>query len=133
MFRQVKSAIFWTLVYKFRKRLTLVVLLLSTVLLSQWIYADIIEYLKLTEKTQYLDYILPIKWFVILLNIGVSAYILLTLFKQSNTVSKEVEEKPEKQKIYKETKQKSNSKFSDREKKFLNKKLRSEAEVLMDR
>ena len=68
MFRQVKSAIFWTLVYKFRKRLTLVVLLLSTVLLSQWIYADIIEYLKLTEKTQYLDYILPIKWFVILLN-----------------------------------------------------------------
>jgi len=133
MFRQVKSAIFWTLVYKFRKRLTLVVLLLSTVLLSQWIYADIIEYLKLTEKTQYLDYILPIKWFVILLNICVSAYILLTLFKQNNTVSKEADEKLEKQKIYKETKQKSNSKFSDREKKFLNKKLRSEAEVLMDR
>lgn len=81
MFKQIKSAIFWTLVYKFRKRLTIVVILLSTVLLSQWIYSDIVEYLKLSEKIIYLNYVLMAKWIIIFTNIGISAYLILTLFK----------------------------------------------------
>lgn len=130
MFKQIKSAIFWTLVYKFRKRLVIVGLLISTVLLSQWIYSDIVEYLELTQQTQYLNYILPIKWIVIFFNIAISIYLIATIFKPETNkkVSKE-EKKPKKEDI-----QKVNSnELSQREKSFLNKKLRSKADILMDK
>ena len=93
MFRQVKSAIFWTLVYKFRKRLTIVAILLSIVFLSQWIYSDVVEYLQLTKQLQYLDFLLPIKWIVILFNIGFSAYLILTIFKPSKEEQKNIKKK----------------------------------------
>lgn len=130
MFKQIKSAIFWTLVYKFRKRLVIVGLLISTVLLSQWIYSDIVEYLKLTEQTQYLNYILPIKWIVIFFNIAISIYLIATIFKPETNKKVSKEEKKSK----KEDIQKVNSnELSQREKSFLNKKLRSKADILMDK
>jgi len=128
MFRQVKSAIFWTLVYKFRRRLSIVVVLLSIVLLSQWIYSDIVEYLQLSQQLQYLTFLLPIKWLVILSNIGVSAYLVLTIFKPSKEEKKEIIKK-----IDEEKKTKDNKELSNREKEFLTKKLRNEAEILMDK
>ncbi len=130
MFKQIKSAIFWTLVYKFRKRLVIVGLLISTVLLSQWIYSDIVEYLKLTEQTQYLNYILPIKWIVIFFNIAISIYLIATILKpETNKKVSKDEKKPKKEDI-----QKVNSnELSQREKSFLNKKLRSKADILMDK
>lgn len=133
MFRQVKSAIFWTLVYKFRKRLTIVALLLSVVLLSQWIYADVIEYLKLTDKLEYLHLLLPIKWIVILSNIGIATYLILTIFKQDK--QEKVETKVEKKETKKSPSNVINKdeRFSSREKEFLTKKIRSEAEILRDK
>ncbi len=143
MFRQVKSAIFWTLIYKFRKRLTIVALLLSIVLLSQWIYADVVEYLKLIERIEYLHLLLPIKWIVILSNIGIATYLILTIFKQDKQEKEDSkgkkEEKVEKQKIKNETKESSlnetnkDKRFSSREREFLTKKIRSEAEILRDK
>jgi uncharacterized membrane protein len=134
MFRQVKSAIFWTLVYKFRKRLTIVAVLLSIVLLSQWIYSDVVEYLQLTQKLQYLDFLLPIKWIVILFNIAFSAYLILTIFKPSKEEQKIVKKKEQEIKEEKKTKETiSNKELSNREKEFLTKKLRNESEILMDR
>ena len=134
MFKQVKSAIFWTLIYKFRKRLTLVAILLSIVLLSQWIYSDIVEYLKLTDKIEYLHLLLPFKWIVILFNIGLSVYLLLTLFKQDKEEQK-IQKKEKKNDIYESSKEsiKKGEKFTSREKEFLTKKIRSEAEILMDK
>ena len=133
MFRQVKSAIFWTLLYKFRRRFTIVVVLLSIVLLSQWIYADIVEYLQLTNQLQYLSFLLPIKWAIILFNIAFSAYLIITIFKPQK------EDKKKAEKIIKEQSKKNNDKeikendLSPKEKEFLTKKLRNKSEILLDR
>ena len=122
MFKQIKSAFFWTLVYKFRRRLAIVIVLLSIVLLSQWIYGDVVEYLQLTKQLQYLSFILPIKWLIILFNIAFSAFLILTIFKPQKENKKKVE------KSIKEEKD-----LSQREKEFLTKKLRNKSEILMDR
>lgn len=135
MFKQVKSILIWSLIYKFRKRLTIVVLLLSVVLLSQWLYSDIVEYLKLTKQTEYLNYILPIKWLMIFSNIGISTYLVLTIFKSKEEEKKE--KKLEKVEIKKEAKAEkkvsSKDELSDREKSFLKRKIRSEADILKDK
>lgn len=128
MFKQVKSIFIWSLIYKFRKRLTVVVLLLSSVLLSQWLYSDVVEYLKLTEQTQYLNYILPIKWIMIFSNIGISAYLLITLFKKNEEKKVEIKVKEKEKSLSKVSKD-----LSEREKSFLKKKIRSEADILMDK
>jgi hypothetical protein len=63
------------------------------ILVSNFIYSDIVEYLKLRDKLEYLDYILPLKWF---LNIGlfsVIVYLLLGIFK-SKEKKEEVKESP---------------------------------------
>lgn len=135
MFKQIKSILIWSLIYKFRKRVTLVVLLLSTVLLSQWLYSDIVEYLKLTEQTQYLNYILPIKWIMIFSNIGISTYLVLTLFKSKEEDKKEknVQKEQRKPELKKEQNFSSKSELSDREKSFLKRKIRSEADILKDK
>ena len=81
MFKQVKSALFWYYLYKFRKRVLLIVLLLSITLFSNAIYGDIVEYLQISKQLQYLKVLLIVKWCIILFNIVFSAYLVLTLFK----------------------------------------------------
>ncbi|RXK13472.1 hypothetical protein CP965_06625 [Halarcobacter mediterraneus] len=124
MFKQIKSIVFWSLLYKFRKRVTLVSLLLFSALFSQFIYSDIVEYLKLKEQIDYLDYILPLKWIFILFCITSSVFLLLSLFKKEEV--KEVKNKNKKIK-------KDDKEFSKREEKFLNKKVRNQAEILLDK
>ncbi len=127
MFKQIKSIVFWSLLYKFRKRVTLVSLLLFSALFSQFIYSDIVEYLKLKEQIDYLDYILPLKWIFILFCITSSVFLILSLFKKEDV--KEVKNKKNKsEKIKKDDKE-----FSKREEKFLNKKVRNQAEILLDK
>lgn len=127
MFKQVKSAVFWYYLYKFRKRVTLIFLLLIIALFANVIYADIIEYLKLKEKLEYLEIALISKWLIIIFNIGISIYLILTLFKKEETGSSKKEKIVEKETIKKE-------KFTQREKEFLNKKnIRSKADILLDK
>lgn len=129
MVRQVRSLILWTLIYRFRRRLTIVAVLLSMVLLSQWIYGDIVEYLKLSGNVAYLSYVLVGKWTVIFSNIALSAYLILTMFRKEEKREKNVKQKENKsdqERISVDT-------LSDREKSFLTRKLRSEAEILMDK
>lgn len=140
MFKQIKSAIFWTLVYKFRRRLSFVVVLLSIAVFSNLIYSDVVQYLELKEKIDYLDYILPLKWFVVFSCIGTSVYLVLTIFKQEKELSKKNKPKffkSNKNSSTKETKTNESiekeEEFSEREKKFLKKKLRSRAEILLDK
>ncbi len=129
MFKQAKSALIWYHLYKFRKTLIVVVLLLSMVLFSQWIYSDIVEYLKLRDKLQYLDILLPLKWGIIFFNIGLSVYLVLSLFKGEKKEDKKNTKKDEP--IINE--EKKEEQFSDREKKFLyKKKLKNKADVLLD-
>ena len=127
MFEQVKSAVFWYYLYKFRKRVTLIILLLIIVLFANIIYADVVEYLKLKEKLEYLEIVLLSKWLIIIFNIGISIYLILTLFKKEETGSSKKEKIVEKETIKKE-------KFTQREKEFLNKKnIRSKADILLDK
>ncbi|MCR1816668.1 hypothetical protein [Aliarcobacter butzleri] len=127
MFKQVKSAVFWYYLYKFRKRVTLIILLLIIALFANVIYADIVEYLKLKEKLEYLEIALLSKWLIIIFNIGISIYLILTLFKKEEIGSSKKEKIVEKETIKKE-------KFTQREKEFLNKKnIRSKADILLDK
>lgn len=129
MVRQVRSLILWTLIYRFRRRLTIVAVLLSMVLLSQWIYGDIVEYLRLSEKVAYLSYVLAGKWIVIFSNIAVSAYLILTMFRKEEKTdkkSKQKEKKRDQEIISVDT-------LSERERSFLTRKLRSKAEILMEK
>jgi energy-converting hydrogenase Eha subunit H len=99
------------------------------VLLSQWIYGDIVEYLKLSENVAYLSYVLVGKWTVIFSNIALSAYLILTMFRKEEKRDKNVKQKEKKS----DQEMISVDTLSDRERSFLTRKLRSEAEILMDK
>ena len=113
MFKQMKSALFWYYLYKFRKRAIFIFFLLLVALFSVFIYGDVVEYLKLTQNIEYLKYVLVLKWFIIIFNSLLSIYLILTLFKNS-----EIQEKSSVKKDKVETK----NSFTQRETELLHKK-----------
>ena len=113
MFKQMKSALFWYYLYKFRKRAIFIFFLLLVALFSGFIYGDVVEYLKLTQNIEYLKYVLALKWFIIIFNSLLSIYLILTLFKNSTN--------DEKSNIKKEKFETKNS-FTQRETELLHKK-----------
>lgn len=113
MFKQMKSALFWYYLYKFRKRAIFIFFLLLVALFSGFIYGDVVEYLKLTQNIEYLKYVLVLKWFIIIFNTLLSIYLILTLFKNS-----EIQEKSSVKKDKVETK----NSFTQRETELLHKK-----------
>ena len=113
MFKQMKSALFWYYLYKFRKRAIFIFFLLLVALFSGFIYGDVVEYLKLTQNIEYLKYVLALKWFIIIFNSLLSIYLILTLFKNS--------EKQEKSSVKKDKVETKNS-FTQRETELLHKK-----------
>jgi|GEM_PF-645325 len=138
MFKQVKSALFWYYLYKFRRRVTLIVLLLVIAIFANAIYGDVIEYLKLKDKLQYLEIALTSKWVIILFNLTFSIYLILTMFKkeEAEKIKQQEVKKVKKEKIVEPKKDESikEEKFTDREKQFLyKKKLRSKADILVDK
>lgn len=113
MFKQMKSALFWYYLYKFRKRAIFIFFLLLVALFSGFIYGDVVEYLKLTQNIGYLKYVLALKWFIIIFNSLLSIYLILTLFKNS--------ENQEKSSVKKDKVETKNS-FNQRETELLHKK-----------
>ena len=113
MFKQMKSALFWYYLYKFRKRAIFIFFLLLVALFSGFIYGDVVEYLKLTQNIEYLKYVLVLKWFIIIFNSLLSIYLILTLFKNSK-----IQEKSSVKKDKVETK----NSFTQRETELLHKK-----------
>ncbi|WNL15831.1 hypothetical protein QUR79_09345 [Arcobacter cryaerophilus gv. pseudocryaerophilus] len=113
MFKQMKSALFWYYLYKFRKRAIFIFFLLLVALFSGFIYGDVVEYLKLTQNIRYLKYVLALKWFIIIFNSLLSIYLILTLFKNS--------ENQEKSSVKKDKVETKNS-FTQRETELLHKK-----------
>lgn len=113
MFKQMKSALFWYYLYKFRKRAIFIFFLLLVALFSGFIYGDVVEYLKLTQNIEYLKYVLALKWFIIIFNSLLSIYLILTLFKNS--------ENQEKSSVKKDKVETKNS-FTQRETQLLHKK-----------
>ncbi|MGJ0493336.1 hypothetical protein [Aliarcobacter cryaerophilus] len=113
MFKQMKSALFWYYLYKFRKRAIFIFFLLLVAFFSGFIYGDVVEYLKLTQNIEYLKYVLALKWFIIIFNSLLSIYLILTLFKNS--------ENQEKSSVKKDKVETKNS-FTQRETELLHKK-----------
>ena len=123
MFKQVKSAVFWYYLYKFRKRAIFVFFLLLVALFSELIYGDVVEYLKLTQNIEYLKYVLALKWFIVIFNSLLSIYLILTLFRNSTN--------DEKSNIKKDEFETKNS-FTQRETELLHKKkLTNKAENII--
>lgn len=123
MFKQAKSAVFWYYLIKFRRKVAFSFTLIFLSIISEFIYSDLVQYLKLREKVELLDYILPAKWIFITLCIFFAVSLILSIFKNSDKESKEVP---------KEEKRESKHKFTSREEKFLyKKKLDSKAEKLL--
>ncbi|WP_321314410.1 hypothetical protein [Halarcobacter sp.] len=131
MFKQVKSAVFWYYLYKFRRKVLLISFLLIVVIFANAIYSDIVQYLTLKEKLEYLEIAILFKWFIIIFNILFSIYLILTLFKKEN--------KEEKKNNLSKTKKVDNEesikekKFTKREEKFLNRELKTKADMLVER
>ena len=125
MFKQVKSALFWYYLFKFRRRVIFIVLLLVVALFANAIYGDVVEYLKLKDRLEFLEIALISKWTVIIFNIVSSIYLILTIFKKEEKEQKNVEVKKE---IPKQ------EKFTQREKEFLyKKKLKTKADLLVEK
>jgi mannitol-specific phosphotransferase system IIBC component len=135
MFKQVKSALFWYYLFKFRRRVILIVLLLIIALFANAIYGDVVEYLKLKDKLVFLEMALISKWAIIIFNIVFSVYLLLTMFKNEEEQSSKKQNKKEETKRKEQTKEsKKEEKFTAREKEFLyKKKLRSQADLLVEK
>ncbi|WP_148624660.1 hypothetical protein [Aliarcobacter cryaerophilus] len=113
MFKQMKSALFWYYLYKFRKRAIFIFFLLLVALFSGFIYGDVVEYLKLTQNIEYIKYVLVLKWFIIIFNSLLSIYLILTLFKNSENQEKS---------IVKKDKVETKNSFTQRETELLHKK-----------
>ena len=131
MFKQVKSALFWYYLFKFRRRVILIVLLLIIALFANAIYSDVVEYLKLKDKLAFLEIALISKWLIIIFTIVFSTYLLLTIFNKEDEQSSKKEEIKRKESSKEEKKE---EKFTAREKEFLyKKKLRSKADLLVEK
>lgn len=127
MFKQMKSALFWYYLFKFRKRAIIIVLLLLIALFSNFIYADVVEYLKLKNRLQYLEIALILKWIIIIFNLTFSIYLILTIFKKDDEFEEKEKNKPKKDDIKHSAKD-----FSQREKDLLYKKtLKTKADMLL--
>lgn len=155
MFHQVKSALFWYYLIKFRKRVFLVFILLLTAFFADSIYEDIISYLKAKNDFRYFQLILLAKWFVVIFNMSFSLYLILSVFKpdeKTKALQKEKEKKQEELKQKQQQKQELKQKqeelkakikdikkqsiddFSTIEKKLLEKsKLQNKADYLLKR
>jgi len=137
MFKQVKSALFWYYLIKFRKRIVLIVLLLIIALFANSIYADVVQYLTLKKKLEFLEIVLISKWVIIIFNIVFSIYLLLTMFNKEDEkekISKKKEVKTKEKEKDKKDIFSSNEKFTEREKQFLHKKkLKTKADILLDK
>lgn len=129
MFKQIKSALFWYYLYKFRKRVLIVAFLLLTALFANFIYADVIEYLSLKNRLEYLEIALLSKWIIIIFNILLSIYLILGVFKKEEIQKEEIKDLKEEEEITSSLKEE----LSSREKEFLYKDLNSKAEKLVRR
>lgn len=134
MFKQVKSALFWYYLYKFRRRVLLIAFLIFTALFANAIYDDVVEYLTLKDNLEFLEIALLTKWFIVIFNLLFSIYLILGIFKLDKKDKIKQEEKKKRVPISKKKEKKKESKFTKREEEFLNKDiLKNRADSLLKR
>lgn len=65
MFKQLKSALLWFYLIKFRRSLSLMAFLGLVIFFANSIYADLVDYLRFTDQIHLLKYAVIIKWLII--------------------------------------------------------------------
>jgi len=135
MFKQVKSALFWYYLYKFRKKVILISFLLIIVFFANAIYSDVVQYLTLKEKLEFLELALLSKWIIIIFNILLSIYLILTIFKvdKKENFNNNEDKKTKNNAIISDNKNSKTSNFTKREEEFLHKNIKSKADILVER
>jgi len=134
MFKQIKSALFWYYLYKFRRKVIFIAFFWIIAISANAIYSDVVEYLTLKEKLEFLEIALISKWIIIIFSLLASVYLIVSIF----SVFKPKEEKLKRQDNQKNNdilspKESKKSKFSKREEEFLKKDLKSKADLLVER
>lgn len=81
MFKQIKSALIWIYLIKFRRRLILISLLLSFAFLANYIHTDLVEFLTATDQRHLLIFALLFKWAIVFFSIFGIIYTILGIFK----------------------------------------------------
>lgn len=105
-------------------------MLLIIALFANAIHADVIEYLKLKNRLDFLEIVLISKWVIIIFNIVFSVYLLLTMFNKQEEEKTKIKES----KTSNKKEEKKEEKFTAREKEFLNKKkIRTAADLLVEK
>ena len=104
MFRQIKSAIIWSYIYRFRSLLAKILVAIILIAVLEFVYKDIVEYLHLTNNVEYLWIALIFKWIsilAILVFIGFSVLSLKTnkVCKKKHTKTVEPKKKMSKKEI----------------------------------
>ncbi|PLY07798.1 MAG: hypothetical protein C0625_04325 [Arcobacter sp.] len=136
MFKQVKSAFFWYYLYKFRKKVLIIAFLILIALFANAIYGDVVQYLTLKEKLEYLEIALLTKWIIIIFNLLFSIYLILTIFRidKEKDFSENTDKNKKNNDIVNPKKKNNSPKFTKREEEFLNKDLlKNRADSLVER
>ncbi len=92
MFRQIKSAIIWSYIWRFRSLLAKIFVAIVVIAVLEFVYKDVVEYLRLTKNVEYLWIALVAKWAVILL---IVLYIGYSIWKIGHTKNKKSLQKPD--------------------------------------
>lgn len=72
----VKSALYYTFFKKYGRKILFVLSIVIFIILVNFVYSDIVEYLTLNDMKDKLIYALLIKWFLVLLGIVSIVYIV---------------------------------------------------------
>ena len=91
-----KSAMYYTFFRKYGKRLLLVLSIVGFIILVNFIYSDVVEYLTLNNMKENLIYALLIKWLLVLIGIVSIGYIIKSsVVREEEPAIKEVNIKNE--------------------------------------
>ncbi len=90
MFRQIKSAIIWSYIWRFRSLLAKILAAIVVIAVLEFVYKDVVEYLRLTKRVEYLWIALVAKWAVILL---IVLYIGCSIWKIGHNKNKKSPQK----------------------------------------
>ena len=83
MFKQIQSAIIWTYIYKFRKFLLQILVVIVLFFFVEYFYRDIVEYLTISGHKDKIFYLLLAKWAIFMLLISFLSVRLYTILKKT--------------------------------------------------
>ena len=100
MFRQIKSAIIWAYIWRFRKLLLRLAVIALLIFIIQYFYADVVEYLRYSHRENKIFEALLLKWAVIVALLALAIYFIAQALKKEPAKGKQKDtkevEKPKK-------------------------------------